>query len=264
MPPTRNREGRRDRDPAVAPFVSIAPRTLVPLILTCEHASHRLPASRTLPAEERRILRRHWGHDIGAWQVTRRLSRALGASAIGGRWSRLWIDLNRRVDDPTLIRQSVEGRELSWNARLGPAERERRVLGEHAPYHEALDRLIIRRLVRGVRPLLLAIHTFTPSLNGARRTFEAGVLFEQEERLARALARELRRGGLRVRYNEPYSGIAGMMYSVDRHGKHHGLPCLELELNQALFADPARAERLIEVVESAVRRTGSQNGTAEK
>jgi len=262
VPATRNRARRGDADP-VAPFVLLAARTLVPLVLTCEHASHRLPAHCAPDLEERRILRRHWGYDIGAWEVTRSLSRALGASAIGGRWSRLWIDLNRRVDDPTLIRERVEGRDLSWNARLEPIERERRVLGQHAPYHEALDRLIIRRLVRDVRPLLLAIHTFTPSLNGSVRAFDAGVLFEREERLARSLARDLRRGGLRVRYNAPYSGIAGMMYSVDRHGKHHGLPCLELELNQALFSDPSRTARLIALTETAVRRA-TQLGAARR
>ena len=107
--------------------------------------------------------------------------------------------------------------------------------------------------MRGRRPLLLAVHTFTPRLDGTTRAFDAGVLYEREERLARVLHRELRRSGLRVRYNEPYSGMAGMMYSVDRHGKHHGLPCLELELNQALFSEPRRAPRVIAVVETALR-----------
>jgi hypothetical protein len=43
------------------------------------------------------------------------------------------------------------------------------------------------------------------------------------------------------------------MYSVDRHGKHHGLPCLELELNQELFDRRSAAPRLARVVERGVR-----------
>ena len=234
-------------------FELLRPRSLSSLVLTCEHARNRLPPGCSPDALERAILRSHWGFDLGAWQVVRALSRELGASAIGGRWSRLWVDLNRRVDDGTLIRERVDGRLLSWNARLRPTERERRVLRDHAPYHEALDRLLIRRLVRGRRPLLLAVHTFTPRLDGRTRAFDAGVLYEREGRLARALHGELRRSGLRVRYNEPYSGMAGMMYSVDRHGKHHGLPCLELELNQALFAESKRVAAVIGAVERAVR-----------
>ena len=233
-------------------FELLRPTSLSPLVLTCEHARNRLPAGCSPDGAERAILRSHWGYDIGARQVTAALARGLGASAITGRWSRLWIDLNRRVEDPTLIRERVEGRLLSWNAHLGAAERERRLLEHHAPYHEALDRLILRRLVRGRRPLLLAVHTFTPRLDGRTRAFDAGVLFERDERLARVLHGALRRSGLRVRYNEPYSGMAGMMYSVDRHGKHHGLPCLELELNQGLFTERRRAAPLFVAVERAV------------
>jgi len=234
-------------------FELLRPASLSPLVLTCEHARNRLPPGCAPDRAERAILRSHWGFDIGAWPLTVALARALGASAIGGRWSRLWIDLNRRVDDPTLMLERIDGHRLSWNARVGPRERERRVIDHHAPYHEALDRVIIRRLVRGRRPLLLAVHTFTPRLDGATRAFDAGVLYEREERLARALHGELRRSGLRVRYNEPYSGMAGMMYSVDRHGKHHGLPCLELELNQDLLSDRGRTASVTGAVERAVR-----------
>jgi len=172
----------------------------------------------------------------------------LGVGAVGGRWSRLLIDLNRRVDDPSLIVREVEGARLSWNRRLGVAGVERRILSYHAPYHEAVDRLIAGRIVRGVRPLLLALHTFTPALDGRRRDYDAGVLFESERGLARRLRGLLSDAGLDVRYNRPYSGMAGMMYSIDRHGKHHGLPCLELELNQLLVrrdGDVARLARLV-------------------
>ena len=83
--------------------------------------------------EERELLATHWGWDLGGWALTRDLSRRLRASAIGGIYSRLWIDLNRRVDDPTLVRKVAGGVRLSWNRRVGPAEIERRALAEHCP-----------------------------------------------------------------------------------------------------------------------------------
>lgn len=234
-------------------FVVLGPRSLTPVVLTCEHASLRIPSIPAPDSGERRILRTHWGWDPGAWQVTRELSRRLKTSAVGGKWSRLWIDLNRRVDDPTLIRRDVDGVELSWNAGLDVGLREHRVLTYHVPYHEVIDRLIVRRLVRGRHPLLFAVHTFTAALDGRRRPFDAGVLYERDRGLAQRLARRLRDAGLRVRYNQPYSGMAGMMYSIDRHGKHHGLPCLELELNQDLFEERSTAARLATVVEGGIR-----------
>jgi predicted N-formylglutamate amidohydrolase len=107
-----------------------------------------------------------------------------------------------------------------------------------------IDRLILRRLVRGVKPILLAVHTFTPRFRGRARPFEVGILYERHRALARRLARELREAGLAVRYNQPYSGMAGMMYAIDRHGSHHRLPCLEVEVNQGLFEQPRAAARL--------------------
>jgi predicted N-formylglutamate amidohydrolase len=79
------------------------------------------------------------------------------------------------------------------------------------------------------------------------------VLFSDHARQAYRVGSALRAAGLRVRYNEPYSGLLGMMYSVDRHGSHHGLTHLELELNQALFDDPRNVTRLARVTARALK-----------
>jgi predicted N-formylglutamate amidohydrolase len=80
------------------------------------------------------------------------------------------------------------------------------------------------------------------------------VLFKSRAGVAHRVGKTLREGGLRVRYNEPYSGLAGMMYSADRHGTHHGLDFLELEFNQVLFDEPANLARLARVTERALRK----------
>jgi len=231
-----------------SPFLSVAPKALAPVVLTCEHAGNGLPFTRRPGVRERAALAAHWGWDIGAWELTRELARRLRTSAVGGRWSRLVIDLNRRVDEPGLILRQAGGLLLSWNDPVPPEEVERRVLAYHAPYHLEVDRLILRRVVRGVRPLLFSVHTFTPELRGRRRPFEIGVLYDKHARLAHHLARVLRGTGLDVRYNQPYSGKRGLMYSAERHGTHHDLPCLELEVNQGLFGRRSAAARLGRVV----------------
>jgi predicted N-formylglutamate amidohydrolase len=237
-----------------APFIRNRASSLAPFVLTCEHATRRLPVSFRRSAELSRVLASHWGWDIGAWSLTRALGGLLEASALGGRWSRLWIDLNRPIDDATLIRAEAGGVELPWNRRLSPRQVERRILEQHAPYHNEVDRLIVRRLVRGVRPLLIAVHSFTPELDGERRTFDVGVLYREYSGAAHELGAAVEHAGLSVRYNEPYSGIAGLMYAVERHGTHHGLCCLELELNQRLFERPGAAARLARVLARPLRR----------
>lgn len=226
---------RRDAD-RPPPFRVVNARSRAPLVLTCEHASRALPPKHRAPApRERAVLRTHWGWDIGAWLLAVAVARRLRATAVGARFSRLLVDLNRPVQDETLVRREAEGVHLSWNTRLGGAGIERRMLRYHVPYHEAVDRAILGRLARGVRPLLLSMHTFTPCLDGRRRDFDMGVLFDRSEECARRLGAGLEARGYRVRYNEPYSGRAGMMYSIHRHAIHHGLSCLELEVSQAFF-----------------------------
>jgi len=183
----------------------------------------------------------------------RGLAVALGAGGVGARWSRLVIDLNRQVGDPDLIRTEAGGVELPWNQDLVPGEVERRVLEHHVPYHGEIDRLVVHKLIRRVQPLLLSVHTFTPVLGRSRRNFEAGVLYENHRWLARLLAGGLRDQGLRVRYNQPYSGLLGMMYAADRHGSHHRIPCLELEVNQARLADRKAVRTMTHAVARALR-----------
>jgi predicted N-formylglutamate amidohydrolase len=243
-------------------YRTLSPRALTPVLLTCEHASNRLPFPGRADGRVRGALDSHWGWDPGAMALTREVARRLGAAAVVGRWSRLLVDLNRPVSDPTLARREAGGVELPWNRRLSPRKLESRILTYHTPYHAEIDRLILRHLVRGVRPTLVAIHTFTPELNGRNRPFDAGVLFTDHAKLAYRIGKALRTGGLRVRYNEPYSGLAGMMYSVDRHGTHHGLTNLELEFNQALFDAPRAAQRLARVTARALVGLIDESGAA--
>jgi predicted N-formylglutamate amidohydrolase len=231
-----------------------APRSLSALLISCEHATNRLPWRSGVGRRQRRILASHWGWDIGAWDLSLDLARRLDAGAIGGRWSRLLIDLNRRADDPTLMRDRAGGVELPWNAGLDASEVERRILRYHTPYHVELDRLLLRRLVRGIRPLLLAVHSFTPVFDGRPRPFEIGILYEHHRERAHRLGRALRSTGLSVRYNQPYSGMAGMMYAADRHGSHHRLPCLELEVNHEIIRTKTAAKRLGAVVAPALSK----------
>jgi predicted N-formylglutamate amidohydrolase len=242
---------------AMRPFVTVLPDSLFPVVLTCEHASGELPVRRRASRELDRVLSSHWGWDIGAWDVTRKVARILGTSAVGGRFTRLWLDLNRAPADATLVRERAGRVALPWNAGLDADRIERRVLSVHAPYHAEVDRLVLRRVLRGIRPVLFAVHSFTPVLGRERRGFDVGVLFARHAPLARAIGRSLAREGWSVRFNEPYSGLAGMMYSAERHGSHHGVPCLELEMNQALFRDPAAAARLAGSVATALATSSS-------
>jgi predicted N-formylglutamate amidohydrolase len=214
-------------------------------VLACEHASCSLPRAYGTLGLGRADLRDHIGWDVGAAAVMREAARRLDAPCVASRWSRLLIDCNRDAADPSLIVARSDGREIPGNARLTRRERERRLAEYYAPYHEALDRVIRRALTRGGDVRLLSVHSFTPCLQDGRpRPFDIGVLFDRHVPLARRLGSALRKLGYAVRYNEPYSGLAGLIYSARRHGDGNGIPYVELEINNGLLRDPAGTKRL--------------------
>ncbi len=242
--------GQRASGRAIARIVGASRRG--PFVLTCEHAGAAIPWTVKIPSAVAALLRTHRGSDRGAWPLTRALALRLDAVAIGSSWSRLWIDLNRRVDDSTLILAEVDGVAIPWNRALNSRDIERRARDYHDPYHTTVDRTLRTRLAGGSRPMVFSIHTFTPVFEGTERRFDVGILFDRHDRPARRLATILRRSGLSVRLNEPYSGKNGLMYAAERHGSHYGLVCLELEVNQARFDDAKFVGRLTEALAPAL------------
>jgi predicted N-formylglutamate amidohydrolase len=215
-----------------------------PLVLTCEHASARVPRPLRVADADRPWLATHWAVDIGAAVVARELIRRTGSVGVLARFSRLVCDANRPPDSPTWLWQEIGGYRPTFNREVSDAERERRRRSYWEPYHAAIDRTLAERRRLAGEVLLLAVHTFTPELDGRRREMEIGVLFNHHATVAERLAGALREEGLRAALNEPYSGREGLMFSVDRHGGEHAVTCLEIEVRQDLVAAAAPARRL--------------------
>jgi predicted N-formylglutamate amidohydrolase len=208
--------------------------------LTCEHASQDLPPPFRWPDEDAWLRGTHWAYDLGAAALTRELAAELGAGAVLSRFSRLLIDPNRSEDAPDLFRATAEGRAVFLNRDIGDGERSQRLAMARA-YHAAID----EALQSDAAPVVLSIHTFTPLYEGAPRSVEVGVLFDQEELLAEKVRAALAQSGFQALLNEPYSGRLGLIYSADRHARRHGRRALELELRQDLACDEAARARVV-------------------
>lgn len=220
-----------------------------PVVLSCEHASQRLPPGWSWPDEDRWLVGTHWAWDIGAAEITRALSARLGAPAILAGFSRLLVDPNREPGSPTLFRDVADGRPVHLNRDLDDAERQRRLEALYEPYHAAFADLALRH-----RAPVLGVHTFTPVYEGGPpREMEIGVLFDRDEEPARRLARALTARGFQVALNEPYSGRDGLIYACETHARRCGQVALELEVRQDVAGDPVRRAALVPAIEEAVR-----------
>ena len=243
------------------PFERIAPTHADSrLLFVCDHASSALPEAYGWLGLAPELFATHIASDIGAAVVTRTLATAFGAAAILARWSRLLIDLNRGVDDPTLVMKLSDGSIVPGNARADASEVALRIDRFHAPYHGAIVREIDTMRASAVTPMIVSVHSFTPVWKGRRRPWEIGILWDRDARIARPMMRHLERAGFAVGDNEPYSGELenDCLY---RHGTMLGLPHVLIEIRQDLIADDSAARamtaRLKPVIANALAELGA-------
>lgn len=212
------------------------------LILVCDHATNAIPSEYGTLGLGEQQLSRHIAYDIGVEQTTRQLSQLVDAPAVLSRFSRLLIDPNRGLDDPTLVMRISDGAVVPGNAAIDQSEIDKRVRDYYLPYDGAVRGTIDRSLAHGVVPALLSIHSFTPAWRGHPRPWHAGVLWDSDARFALPLIAALEGdAGLIVGDNEPYSGeLQGDM--MNRQGTRRGLAHALIEIRQDLIAEPSGIE----------------------
>jgi predicted N-formylglutamate amidohydrolase len=220
------------------------------LVLTCEHASCAVPVEYDDLGLSRDDLQEHIGWDIGAGDLTHALAERCDALAVLAGVSRLVIDCNRDLADHDLIVTSSHGVHVPGNQQLDADERRNRIRDFYEPYHETVGAMLAGRS----NAVLLSVHSFTPVLNGSSRRFDVGVLFDEFPGDANRLGADLARQGLSVRYNQPYSGLDGLIYSARAHGTTHRRRYLELEVNNRLLRDPQAVAQLADVIAPVLRR----------
>jgi predicted N-formylglutamate amidohydrolase len=211
-----------------------------PFLLIADHAGQAVPSALGrlgLPQSE---LDRHIGWDIGIAGTTARLSERLDACAILQAYSRLVIDCNRPLDSPGSIVERSDGTPVPGNLDLDAHQRAQRIAEIFEPYHARIAAELDRRASAGRPVVLVAMHSFTPSMAGNDRPWHAGVLYQRDARFAHALLEALRdEGDLVVGDNEPYRVSDATDYAIPVHAERRGLPHVELEIRQDLIADEA-------------------------
>jgi predicted N-formylglutamate amidohydrolase len=205
-------------------------------VITCDHASNHVPdwvagGDLGIAAPD---MARHIAYDLGAAGVARAMGALLDSPVICSNFSRLVIDPNRGVDDPTLVMRLYDGTIIPANRHITPDQVQQRLDRLYHPYHNALADLAARP-----DAVIIAIHSFTPCLQGrAPRPWHVGVLFDaRSDGLSRALLAQLRANpDLCVGENEPYAGhLPGD--SIDRHGLQAGRENTLIEVRNDLIDD---------------------------
>jgi len=216
------------------------------LMLTCEHASNKLPAAfkKAVPAE---VLKTHRAYDIGAVQVFRKLVKfAKPEFYCEGKFSRLFVDLNRTITNKSAFsdyHKQLEARDTAFAAKV-----KAQASAYWTEYREAIEKFVdsaLKPKTRAARSepeiVHLGIHSFTPVLNGKVRNADIGILYDparpQERAYANVIKAEIKRlyPAMKVRFNYPYKGTSDGLTTTLRKKFGPRYVGIEIEINQKFF-----------------------------
>jgi predicted N-formylglutamate amidohydrolase len=207
-----------------------------PVLLLCDHASRAVPRALQGLGLEDRALHRHIAWDIGAADMARILARRFDAPLVLAGYSRLVVDCNRDIGDPTFIVEVSEDTVIPGNRDLTQAAVDARVAACYAPYHQAVDDRLAGFTAQGMSPAVISVHSFTPVFKGFERPWHVGILWQRDPRLAVPLMDGLRaHEHIVVGDNKPYSARDEFGYSIEAHGSARGLPQVLIEVRQDLL-----------------------------
>ncbi|WP_119391196.1 N-formylglutamate amidohydrolase [Taklimakanibacter lacteus] len=240
-----------------APFDVFNPEGKTAIVIVCDHASNALPGEVGCLGVAEGDMQRHIAWDIGAAPIARHLARIFDAPAVLSGTSRLVIDCNRKLHDPSLIPSMSDGIIIPANEGLSPGQRQKRIDAYFNPYHAACRQVITSRCRKGERPLFLSVHSMTDHMDGTHRPWEISLSSNEDRRAtAPVLAALSEVPGLVVGDNQPYDMDPTQDYSTPEHALSRGLDYLQVEFRQDLVAEAKGQERYAHIFAEAVKRSG--------
>ena len=235
-----------------------------PLLIACDHAGNKIPESLFGLGMSAAHLQQHIAYDIGALAVAELISDALHCPLVAAQFSRLLIDPNRGLDDPTLVMKLSDGDIIPANRRVDRfadnAAWQARIDDYYKPYNAAIEAALAQAKAQKIAPIILSVHSFTPQWRGAARPWHAAVLWDKDDRLKQVMT-DYMAAQPEVVFgdNEPYTGRLknDCLY---RHGTQNGLPHALIELRQNEIDTPRGqavwAQHMVAILKTAIDRPG--------
>ncbi|MDP7270626.1 MAG: N-formylglutamate amidohydrolase [Gammaproteobacteria bacterium] len=224
------------------------------VLIVCDHASCFIPAEFGDLGVVAEHLRDHIAWDIGAGPLARALAKELGVTALLAGVSRLVVDCNRHLDDPTAFPETSDGVSVPGNSGLTTSDRQHRADTYYWPYHHAIrDRLCKLESIFAA-PAVISIHSFTPELEGVMRPWHIGALWDKDNRISAPFMKYFgHEKGIMVGDNEPYSGRHKADFTLDHHAEAEGLPHVGIEIRQDLVTVPGGVDEWAGILAGALR-----------
>ena len=229
-----------------------------PLVLICDHASNYIPKRMNSLGLSKEKLNSHIAWDLGSSYLTKMISKSLHSHAILATNSRLLIDLNRDENHENLITESSDEIKIPGNFKLNKNKRLFRIKKYYRPYHFFINSLLTEIELKGKKPSIVCIHTFTNSLkNGKKRPWHIGILHRNDMRLADPIIKKLNSfNSIKLGINKPYDGFSSVNHTMYLHGEKADRPFVTIEVRQDLLSSKTTKksqQNLINILTETIR-----------
>lgn len=212
-----------------------------PVLLVCEHASRAIPAGLARLGINEDAAESHIAWDPGALAVAEKLSKALDATLVSQKISRLVYDCNRPPESADAVRDKSEIYAIPGNAGLTKAQRAARATYIYHPFRQEVARLVSER----PELALVTIHSFSPVYFGVPREVEIGFLHDSDSRLADAMLDEASKlPTFHAKRNAPYGPEDGVTHTLLEHAVPRGMQNVMIEVRNDLISDEIGANKV--------------------
>jgi predicted N-formylglutamate amidohydrolase len=206
--------------------------------LIADHASNFIDKNKNNLGLQRSVVDSHIAYDLGIRELAIILSSQLNSHLIMGEYSRLIIDLNRDISDPTLISEISDKIIIKGNLELSKKEIRSRVRYYHK-YHDLIKKKIADYHIK----IIISLHSFNPVFKNKKRNIRYGVLSNSDKRLSNKILDQFKKNNILVGDNEPYKGnlIGDSLY---RHALKNRLHHSLIEVRNDMLDSPKKIQKV--------------------
>ncbi len=209
------------------------------LLISCEHGGNRVPGEfQKMFSPFKALLQTHRGWDPGTLQLGEQWCNLAKINLHYSTTTRLLIDLNRSEHHRRLFSEITRA--------LSADEQENVKAKYYRPHRQVIIEEIHSAIGQGQRVVHIALHSFTPELDGQVRQAEVGLLYDPRRVHETAICQHWRAAlkaafpEFRVRMNYPYRGTSdGLTTALRRQFPADRYVGVELEVNQSLVQQSA-------------------------
>lgn len=204
------------------------------LLFTAEHGGNKVPQEyKHLFNGYSSLLQTHRGLDIGTWQLAEIFRRGSfnNKKLFRNDITRLLVDVNRSLWRKTIFSEITKP--------LSKAEKDTILQKYYYAYRYPIYDFVKHEIGQGHKIIHIAVHSFTPNLNGKERNTDIGLLYNPERNNERNFSKKFKeqvKNNLRqwrVRFNYPYRGKPdGLTAHFRKYYPDENYLGIEFEVNQ--------------------------------